>query len=160
LASSSRVLKESSQIADQIEVSGTREAIERLVAAEHGDLECVFAETLRQLRQGAEGPALRVAFARLRNQLEAHLAREDQLYYPAMRALRPGHRDSLATMISAHDTLRQRLAEIEASLARGGADAAFRRVESLCSLFSAHEVAEERMLHEIDREIRAEDPAR
>jgi hypothetical protein len=141
-------------------VSGTRVAIERLVTAEHGDLECVFAETLRQLRQGAEGPALRVAFARLRNQLEAHLAREDQLYYPAMRALRPGNRDFLATMISAHDTLRQRLAEIEASLAGGGADAAFRGVESLSSLFSAHEVAEERMLHEIDREMRAEDPAR
>ena len=141
-------------------MSGTREAIERLVAAEHGDLECVFAETLRQLRQGAEGPPLRVAFARLRNQLEAHLAREDQLYYPAMRALRPCHRDFLATMISAHDTLRQRLAEIEASLAGGGADAAFRRVESLSNLFSAHEVAEERMLHEIDREIRVEDPAR
>lgn len=141
-------------------MSGTQEAIKRLVADEHSDLECVFAETLGQLRQGAEGAALRVAFARLRNQLEAHLAREDQLYYPALRALRPVHRDSLAAIIAAHDTFRQRLAEIEANLAGGGTDTAVRGVESLASLFAAHEVAEEQMLHEIDREIRAAGRAR
>ena len=141
-------------------MSGTREAIERLVAAEHGDLECVFAETLKQLRQGLEGAALRVTFARLRNELEAHLAREDQLYYPAMRALRPALRDSLATMTSAHDTFRQRLADIEAGLAGGRPDAAFRLVQSLCNLFAAHEVAEEKMLHEIEQEIRVEDLVR
>ena len=140
-------------------MSGTQEAIERLVAAEHSDLECVFAETLRRLRQGAEGAALRDAFARLREELEAHLAREDQLYYPAMRALRAAHRDSLATIMAAHDTFRQRLAEIEASLG-GGPGAAVRGVESLASLFAAHEVAEEKMLHEIDQETRAEDRAR
>ncbi len=136
-------------------MSGTREAIHRLVTAEHNDLECVFAETLGQLRQGAEGTALRVAFARLRNQLETHLAREDKLYYPAMHALRPALRGSLATMIAAHDTFRQRLGEIEASLVGGAPDAAVRGVEALGSLFAAHEFAEEQMLHEIDREIRA-----
>src|SRR5262249_41159909 len=98
--------------------------------------------------------------ARLRNELEAHLAREDQLYYPAMRAMRPAHRDSLATLISAHDTFRQRLADIEASLADGRPNAAFRRGQSLSKLFAAHEVAEEKMHHEIDQEIRAEDLAR
>ena len=141
-------------------MSGSRELIERLVAAEHSDLECVFAETLGQFRQSAKGTALRVAFARLRNELEAHLAREDQLYYPAMRAVRPAHRDSLATIMAAHDTFRQRLAEIEESLAGSGPDAAVRGVESLASLFAAHEVAEEKMLHEIDQEIHAGDLAR
>ncbi len=141
-------------------MSGTREAIQRLVAAEHSDLECVFAETLGQLRQGTDGTALRAAFARLRKQLETHLAREDRLYYPAMYALRPARRSSFATMIAAHDTFRQRLAEIEASLVGGEPDAAVRGVESLASLFAAHKVAEEQMLHDIGREIRGENPAR
>ncbi len=140
-------------------MSGARESIEHLVAAEHGDLECVFAETLRQLRQGAKGSLLLDAFARLRDQLEAHLAREERLYYPAMRALRPAHRGFLAGIIAAHGTLRQRLAEIEASLPGSGADAAVLAVESLASLFAAHEVAEEQLIHEIDREIRGDCPA-
>jgi hypothetical protein len=140
-------------------MSSARESIEHLVAAEHGDLECVFAETLRQLRQGTNGSVLPDAFVRLRDQLEAHLAREERLYYPAMRALQPAHRSSLAATIAAHGTLRQRLAEIEASLAGSGADVAVRAVESLASLFAAHEVAEEQLLQQIGREIRAEEPA-
>ena len=62
--------------------------------------------------------------------------------------------------LRSHDTFRQRLAEIEASLAGGGPDAAVRGVESLASLFAAHKVAEEQMLHDIGRAIRAESGAR
>jgi hemerythrin HHE cation binding domain-containing protein len=137
-------------------MSGTRESIGRLVAAEHSRLESLFAETLGNLREGAEGTRVDDAFARLRDQLEAHLAREDHLYYPALRALRPAHREPLAAIAAAHDAFRSRLAQIEASLARGAPDSALRELESLASLFAAHEVAEERMLHQIDQEIRAE----
>ena len=137
-------------------MSGTRESIERLVAAEHSRLESLFAETLGSLRKAAGGPAVHDAFTRLRDQLEAHLAREDRLYYPALRALRPAHREPLALIAAAHDTFHSQLAEIEASLAKGAPDIALRGVESLASLFAAHEVAEEHMLHQIDQEIRAE----
>lgn len=137
-------------------MSGTRESIGRLVAAEHSRLESLFAETLGNLREGAEGAAVHDAFAQLRDQLEAHLAREDRLYYPALRALRPAHREPLAAIAAAHDTFRSRLAQIEASLARGALDTALGGLESLADLFAAHEVAEEQMLHQIDQEIRAE----
>ena len=137
-------------------MSGTRESIERLVAAEHSRLESLFAETLGSLRKAAGGPAVHDAFTRLRDQLEAHLAREDRLYYPALRALRPAHREPLALIAAAHDTFHSQLAEIEASLAKGAPDIALRGVESLASLFAAHEVAEEHMLHQIDQEIRTE----
>ena len=137
-------------------MSGTRESIERLVAAEHSRLESLFAETLGSLRKAAVGPAVHDAFTRLRDQLEAHLAREDRLYYPALRALRPAHREPLALIAAAHDTFHSQLAEIEASLAKGAPDIALRGVESLASLFAAHEVAEEHMLHQIDQEIRTE----
>ena len=137
------------------EVSVTRESI-GLVTAEHSRLESLFAEVLRNLREGAESPAVSDGFAQLRDQLEAHLAREDRLYYPALRALRPAHREPVAAITAAHDTFRSRLAQIGASLARGAQDTALRELESLASLFAAHEVAEEHMLHQIDQEILAE----
>ncbi|HYB12638.1 MAG TPA: hemerythrin domain-containing protein, partial [Myxococcota bacterium] len=93
------------------------ESLEGLVAAEHRRLDALFGEILSHLRKGGESSAAQDAFARLRNQLEAHLAREDRLYYPALRALRPAHREPLAVIAAAHDTFRSRLAEIEASLA-------------------------------------------
>ena len=138
-------------------MSGTRESLEGLVAAEHRRIDSLFAQLLADLREGGENRALRNAFSQLQNQLEAHLAREDCLYYPALRALRPAHREPLAGIIAAHDTFRSQLVRIETSLAQSAIETALRSLESLASLFAAHEVAEEQMLHEIDREIRAED---
>ncbi len=138
-------------------MSRTRESLEGLIATEHRRIDSLFAETLAGLRDDGEGSAVHDAFTRLHNQLEAHLAREDCLYYPALRALRPAHREPLAAIVAAHDAFRSQLARIEASLAQRAIETAVSALESLASLFAAHEVAEEQMLHQIDREIRAED---
>ncbi|HBZ69372.1 MAG TPA: hypothetical protein DEP35_06425 [Deltaproteobacteria bacterium] len=136
--------------------SNTRKSLEGLVAAEHRHLDALFGEILLDLRRGGEGAAAQDAFARLRDQLEAHLAREDRLYYPALRALRPAHREPIAAIVAAHDVFRSQLAQIESSLAIGAKDAALRAVELLASLFATHEVAEEQMLQKIDQEVVAE----
>ena len=135
-------------------MSDTRESIRELVAAEHSRLESLFAEVFGSLRKGGEGAAVQDAFAQLRDQLEAHLAREDRLYYPVLSALRPAQREPLAAIAAAHDAFRSQLAQIESSLTRGELATALGGLESLASLFAAHEVAEEQMLNQIDEEIR------
>lgn len=143
-------------------MSDARESIGGLVAAEHGRLDSLIAELLGNLRETTEGASLQEAFGQLRDQFEAHLEREDRLYYPALRALRPGHRERLAAIATAHETFHSQLAQIEASLERGAIDAVARGLESLASQFAVHEVAEEQLLRQIDQEIgaKATTPAR
>lgn len=137
-------------------MSETQESIGALVAAEHSRLDSLFSEVLGTLRETAESTAVQDAFLRLREQLEAHLEREDRLYYPALRALRPAHREPVAAIAAAHEAFRSRLAQIEASLGRGALDSVRNGLESLASHFAVHEVAEEQMLRQIDQEISAE----
>ena len=132
------------------------ESIGNRVAVEHLRLESLFAETLEELHKGPEGCAAQDAFLQLRDQLEAHVTREERLYFPALRSLRPAHRQALATLVAAHRGFRSRLAEIEASLAGRALESAARGLESLSGLFAAHEAAEERMLHQIEQELHAE----
>jgi len=133
-----------------------RESIGQRVAVEHLRLESLFAETIEELHKGPDGSAAQDAFVRLRDQLEAHVTREEQLYFPALRALRPAQGQALLALIAAHDGFRSRLARIEASLAGGALESAAHGVESLAGLFAAHEVSEEQMLQQLDQEIRAE----
>jgi iron-sulfur cluster repair protein YtfE (RIC family) len=126
------------------------------VAIEHFRLDALFTETVEQLHAPARPGAARDAFVRLRDQLEAHLLREERLYFPALELLRPAHRQTLAMLIAAHGGFRLQLAEIEASLAGGALESAARGIEALSSLFAAHELAEESMLHQIEQELHTE----
>lgn len=137
-----------------------RRSIEKLISTEHRRLDSVFAEVLAALTEGDEPAAAHEAFARLREQLERHLAQEDRLYYPALRALRPAHRSALLAIASAHEVLRSRLDAIAASAERGALEEVRGGVEALASAFGAHESAEERLLHQLDDELRSEvDPS-
>ncbi len=132
------------------------ESMGNRVAVEHLRLDTLFAETVEQLHAPAEPAAAFDAFVRLRDQLEAHLLREEKLYFPTLHTLRPAHRQALASLILAHGGFRSRLAEIEASLTGGALESAARGLHSLSGLFAAHEVAEEGMLHEIEHELHTE----
>ena len=136
-------------------MSDTRESIRALVAAEHGGLESLFAEVFGSLRKCGEGPAAQAAFAQLRDQLEAHLAREDRLYYPMLSALRPAQREPAPQSPQLTTPSAAQLAQIESSLTRGELSTALGGLESLASLFAVHEAAEDQLLTQIDKEIRA-----
>ncbi len=85
--------------------------------------------------------------------METHFEQEDELYYPAIWVLRPSEKPELLGFVEAHQHFRTRLREIEAHLDREALDEAFRAFAHLAETFAAHEVAEERLLRDLDRQL-------
>lgn len=131
------------------------ESYERAIAAEHRRLEAIFAEVMGALREGEPPDAIGDAFAALREAIEAHVDQEDQLYYPALRALRPEHRPAIERLIASHAQFRAHLAEVAALVAGGEVARVGAALEALLRGFAAHEVAEEGMLRALDTELGA-----
>jgi hypothetical protein len=131
--------------------------IESLVRREHRRVDALFAETLDAIGEGEGRQAVRESFARLRETLEDHLEQEDRLYYPALRALRPTHRDALLGFAEAHVGFRARLAELDRALVAETLAAVQGLLGGIAQEFAQHESGEERLLREIDAEVRAED---
>ena len=95
------------------------------VGAVHRSLAAMFEETRAAFRDGDEAEAA-AAFARLREELEAHFEKEDRLYYPAIRALRPDRAEAVNRVGTAHQQFVRRfeliVEQIQAGkLGRGGA---------------------------------------
>lgn len=122
-------------------------------AAEHRRLDAMFEALLAALRGGSSDTALRERFAEMRESLEAHIDQEDRLYYPAVRALRPVHRDVIEELVRAHELFRARLEEIDGDLARGAIAEAGRELDTFVGAFGEHEATEERLLRAIDAEL-------
>jgi hemerythrin len=123
----------------------------REVVAQHRRLDALFAETRAALRQGAPGAG--DCFATLANLLEAHFIQEDELYYPAIRALRPERKVALLEFTGAHRRFRELLRQIEGRLRAGSVEEAAEILEELAAAFASHEVSEEKQLHSLDREL-------
>ena len=64
-------------------------SFEQRVAEEHRFLSPLFARALSALEDDGLDPSI-AALEELRSAVEEHLAQEDQIYYPALWALRPG----------------------------------------------------------------------
>jgi iron-sulfur cluster repair protein YtfE (RIC family) len=129
------------------------DSIEHAVAEQHRRLDAMFEEALAAMREGAAPDAIRDAFERLREALEAHLAQEDRLYFPSLCALRPVHRSVLDGLVASHDGFRSRLEEIDAQLGTHDLGEAERALGAFCGAFTAHEASEERLLRSIDAEV-------
>ena len=129
------------------------DSYEGMFAAEHRRLDAMFETLLAALRDGASDPAVRDLFNEMREALEAHIDQEDRLYYPAVRALRPVHRNVIEGLVGAHELFRAQLGEIDASLASGVVTEAGRALAAFVKAFGEHEAAEERLLHAIDEEL-------
>jgi hypothetical protein len=131
------------------------DTIGRVVGREHRRLDALFAEVLDALGERQERGLLRSSFARLREAIETHLAQEDQLYYPALRALQPAHRTTLRGFAEAHDGFRFQLAALEAALADAELAEVERRLGVVAADFARHESGEETLLNQIDAEVLA-----
>ena len=130
-----------------------QDSYEGVFAAQHRELDSLFAGLLGALRAGGAPEAIREDFRRLRETLEAHVDREDRLYYPAVGALRPIHRPALDGLVFAHEIFRSQLGAIEASLAEAAFADAERALVEFVEGFAAHEASEEALLRRIDAEI-------
>jgi hypothetical protein len=130
-----------------------QDSYEGVFAAQHRELDTLFVGLLEALRAGGAPETIRDDFRRLREMLEAHVDREDRLYYPAVGALRPIHRPALDSLVFAHEIFRSQLGAIEASLADAAFADAERALGEFVEGFAAHEAAEEALLRRIDAEI-------
>jgi hemerythrin len=122
------------------------------VAAVHRSLAAMFEETRAAFRDGDEAEAA-VAFGRIREELEAHFEKEDRLYYPAIRALRPDRAEAVDRVGRAHAQFIRRFDLIVVQLRAGKRDEARRSFEEFAEAFIYHEIREEDLIRSLEKEL-------
>jgi len=122
------------------------------VGAVHRSLAAMFEETRAAFRDGDEAEAV-VAFGRLREELETHFDKEDRLYYPAIRALRPDRAEAVNRVERAHAQFIRRFELIVAQIQEGKLDEAERSFEEFAEAFIFHEIREEDLIRSLEREL-------
>ena len=83
----------------------------RVISAQHRQLDDFYLRVASAVH-GDQPDAARAAFARFADALEAHLALEDGLYFPALRGLRPALGRDLEALCDEHQQLREGLAGV------------------------------------------------
>jgi iron-sulfur cluster repair protein YtfE (RIC family) len=131
------------------------EPLERDVIEQHRRLDALFAAVRESFAAERGEAALSASLGRLEEALEVHFLQEDELYYPAIQALRPEQRARLQACIAAHQRLRDLLHDLGGRAARGERTGAIQAFEALAEDFRRHEVREEEVLHELDRTLDA-----
>ncbi len=121
------------------------------VEEEHGKLAPLFVEALDALAGAPDPEAPSESVERLGAAIVAHLAHEDQVYYPALWTLRPEHRGDLERFVAFHRRFRADFEEI-VRLARHDPAAAAERLRAFSQSFAKHEVREEEFLRKIEAE--------
>ena len=130
-------------------------SIEQRVHAEHRELAQVLARVRAGLGRGGDVEEAAKMFARLRDGFEAHIAQEEQLYYPPIWALLPEHKSALLGFIAVHDRFRGLLDGIEDHLRHRRSEAAEEALNALTLEFADHERGEEHLLRRVTDELSA-----
>lgn len=127
------------------------EPLEREVVDQHRRLDALFAAVRESFASERGDAALSASLGRLEEALEVHFLQEDELYYPALSALRPEQKARLQACVAAHQRLRDLLHDLGGRAARGERAGAIQAFEALAEDFRRHEVREEEVLHDLDR---------
>ena len=122
----------------------------RVISAQHRALDEFYLRLASALDAG-EPEGTRAAFARFSDALEAHLALEDSLYFPALRGLRPALGRDLAALCAEHDGLRTRLAAVARLVERGSCADCVHPLEHLVADLAEHEGREEGLLTSLQK---------
>jgi hypothetical protein len=117
----------------------------RVISAQHRQLDD-FALRLAAALDAGEPPAAQAAFLRFSDALEAHLALEDGLYFPALRGLRPTLEPDLEALSDEHQALRESLVGLARLVEAGRCEACVRPLEQLAGDLAEHEGREEGLL--------------
>jgi soluble cytochrome b562 len=112
----------------------------------------MFDETRAAFRDGDEAEA-KAAFGRLRDELEAHFEKEDRLYYPAIRVLRPDRAEAVNRVGLAHEQFLRRFDLITLHIQAGKLDEAKRCFEEFAEAFIYHEIREEDLIRSLEKEL-------
>lgn len=130
-------------------------SMEQVVAAEHRHLDALFAEVRRAFASADPEADAFDALKRLAEALDVHFVQEDELYYPAITALRPETKPDVESISDGHRVFRAQLGGIVRDLYEGRVEHARGEFEAFTREFAKHEIAEERLLRSLDLEPRA-----
>lgn len=122
----------------------------RVISAQHRQLDDFYLRVAVALEKG-EPEHARAAFTRFSDALEAHLALEDGLYFPALRGLRPSLERDLEGLCDEHQQLRERLAHVARSIESGACEPCARLLHQLAGDLAEHEGREEGLLASIQK---------
>jgi hypothetical protein len=117
----------------------------RVISSQHRQLDDFTLRLAAALDSGDAGHA-RAAFQRFSDALEAHLALEDGLYFPALRGLRPSLSRDLESLADEHRGLRERVARLAQLVEAGRCEACLPSLERLAGDLADHEGREEGLL--------------
>ena len=120
----------------------------RVISAQHRQLDDFYLRVSTALHAG-ESERARAAFARFADALEAHLALEDGLYFPALRGLVPALERDLERLCDEHQQLREHLAQVARSIEREACEPCARLLERFAGDLAEHEGREEGLLASI-----------
>jgi iron-sulfur cluster repair protein YtfE (RIC family) len=126
----------------------------RVISAQHRQLDD-FYHRVASAVHGDLPDAARAAFARFADALEAHLALEDGLYFPALRGLRPALGVDLEALCDEHQRLREALARLARLIEAGPCAPCAAPLERLAGDIAEHEGREEGLLASIQSERRS-----
>lgn len=115
---------------------------EQRLSDEHRGLHGFFARTRQAVLAEDESLAME-AFEALHEELEAHFAREDRLYFPPLWSLRPACKPGLLQFMNDHEVFRVKLVEILERIRSGALGVAGRELDELVAAFAIHERREE-----------------
>ncbi len=122
----------------------------RRISTQHRKLDTFYAMIAMALELG-ELPKARAAFLRFQDALDAHFSLEDELYFPAIRGLRPQLDAALAELVREHRFLRKAMQDVGRELERDDQSRSADALEEFVVLLSAHEGREEELLASIER---------
>ena len=121
---------------------------ERRISSQHKQLGDLFDRVLASMDGG--GPRLAVNdFLLFSTALEAHMAVEEDIYFPALHGLREDVGGELVELVSEHVRIRGELSRAQKRLNGGNRVAAQQALDDLASLVSRHEKQEEGLLARI-----------
>jgi hypothetical protein len=122
----------------------------RVISQQHRQLDDFHVRLAAALDAG-DAPGAQAAFYRFSDALEAHLALEDGLYFPALRGLRPALERDLEALSDEHQQLRECLVGLAKLVEAGRCEACLRPLEQLAGDLADHEGREEGLLASLER---------
>ena len=117
----------------------------RRISSQHRQLDSLHALVVAALERRARAQA-RTAFVRFRDALDAHMALEDELHFPALRGLRPDLDGELAGLVREHRRFRRSLDTLAETFFHGSAAGCAQGLDAFAEAFAEHEGREERLL--------------
>ena len=129
------------------------EPLEQEVIEEHRRLDALFSAVRGVFIAKRGSRALAASLSRLHEALEVHVLQEEELYYPVLWSLRPHQKATLEACVAMHQRFRELLHDLDGRTTRGELAGAVQVFEALAEDFRRHEVREEGLLHELEREL-------